>query len=303
MVIIEISNGGGKMDITLLRTFILLAQNKNFSKTAELMNVVQSTVSTRINELEKILGKRLFVRNNRQVGLSKEGSLYLPYAERIVKLYEESIVKLNTTKFFDDYLVIGSIDSIWRYNLTQLLKKFLIRFPNISVRAIPGHSADITQLILDGVIDIGYVATAPNVNRLEIIDSFEDEVILVVSPSHEISHLSYISIKDLVNMSLLFTDFGSKFKEWASDYLPTRQSFQLQVDPSSLLIPFIKEGLGPGFILRSLVKEELRNGELLKIPIIGDDLPPKWITYTIVDKNKKNDSKIKKWLTIISSVE
>ena len=53
------------MDTTTLRTFIALAQIKNFTKTAQQLFVAQSTVTNRIRDLETELGKSLFVRNHR----------------------------------------------------------------------------------------------------------------------------------------------------------------------------------------------------------------------------------------------
>ena len=59
------------MDTTTLRTFIALAQIKNFTKTAQQLFVAQSTVTNRIRDLETELGKSLFVRNHKQVELRR----------------------------------------------------------------------------------------------------------------------------------------------------------------------------------------------------------------------------------------
>ena len=55
------------MDTTNLRTFITLAQIKNFTKTAQHLFVAQSTVTNRIRDLENELGVSLFIRNHKQV--------------------------------------------------------------------------------------------------------------------------------------------------------------------------------------------------------------------------------------------
>ena len=47
------------MDTTTLRTFIALAQIKNFTKTAQQLFVAQSTVTNRIRDLEMELGQVL----------------------------------------------------------------------------------------------------------------------------------------------------------------------------------------------------------------------------------------------------
>lgn len=48
------------------------------------MFIAQSTVTNRISELEKEVGKRLFSRGSKTVTLTEEGKIFLKYAERIM---------------------------------------------------------------------------------------------------------------------------------------------------------------------------------------------------------------------------
>lgn len=61
------------MDIESLKTFIVLSNVKNYTRAANQLFVAQSTVTNRINELEKELNISLFSRNNRRVELTMEG--------------------------------------------------------------------------------------------------------------------------------------------------------------------------------------------------------------------------------------
>ena len=85
------------MEYETLKTFVELAQIKNFTKAAEKLHVVQTTVSSRISVLEKELGTALFERTNKQVRLTKQGELFLPYAQRIIDLSDESAYRLKTS--------------------------------------------------------------------------------------------------------------------------------------------------------------------------------------------------------------
>ena len=51
------------MDTQQLQTFVTLAEYRNFTKTADALFVAQSTVTNRIAELEREVGKQLFDRN------------------------------------------------------------------------------------------------------------------------------------------------------------------------------------------------------------------------------------------------
>lgn len=74
------------MDTTTLRTFITLAEIKNFTKTAQQLFVAQSTVTNRIRDLETELGVALFIRNHKQVDLTPAGLKFLEYAQRFIEL-------------------------------------------------------------------------------------------------------------------------------------------------------------------------------------------------------------------------
>ena len=65
------------MDIESLKTFIVLSNVKNYTRAANQLFVAQSTVTNRINELEKELNISLFSRNNRRVELTMEGEQFL----------------------------------------------------------------------------------------------------------------------------------------------------------------------------------------------------------------------------------
>ena len=66
------------MDINLIKYFVSVAQNLNFSETARQNFVSQSTVSRGIKEMEKELGASLFSRTKRNVVLTPEGKALLP---------------------------------------------------------------------------------------------------------------------------------------------------------------------------------------------------------------------------------
>ena len=76
-----------------LKTFIFLSKVKNFTLAAEQLFIAQSTVTNRINELEKEVGKRLFIRGSKTVKLTEAGEIFLRYAERILECVRAQMVK------------------------------------------------------------------------------------------------------------------------------------------------------------------------------------------------------------------
>ena len=287
------------MEVDILRTFVMLTKNKNFSKTAEMQNLVQSTVTNRIKELEKELGKQLFIRNKKKVELSTFGNVFLPYAQSAISLIDEGKNKVNTTDFYDGRLFIGSVDSIWRNLLSPVLKKYVITYPKISLKATTGHSIDIVQLLIDGIIDIAVTYQRPRLNKFNVYICHEDDFVFVVAPQHPLATRKSISIDELSNLNLLYHNWGGSFTRWITNLFPSDYIFKTEVDPAYIIADLTKEGKGPALLTRSLVLNDLKEHKLVEIPLTGLNLPPKWEVYLAFNSSKINKAPIKNWLKLM----
>lgn len=61
------------MDIANIHSFVVLAELLSFAKTAEKEHISQSTLSRRIQSLEKGLNVQLFQRDTRNIKLTEAG--------------------------------------------------------------------------------------------------------------------------------------------------------------------------------------------------------------------------------------
>jgi DNA-binding transcriptional LysR family regulator len=70
--------------------FLSVASHRSFSRAAEHLHVAQSALSARIAELERSLGRILFVRHSHGVTLTEAGQTLLPYAKEIEAAFERA---------------------------------------------------------------------------------------------------------------------------------------------------------------------------------------------------------------------
>ena len=96
------------MNSQSIKTFITLAKLNSFSQTATSLYISQSTVTKRICELEKEVGKPLFYRDKKHVSLTEDGRIFLKYATRIVELEEASLKEMHSSVTYENSLRIGS---------------------------------------------------------------------------------------------------------------------------------------------------------------------------------------------------
>ena len=290
---------GVYMNIESLETFVLLSENGNFTKTAEVQYLVQSTVSNRINELEKYIGKELFIRNNKNVNLTKAGEAFLPYAKRMLMLKKDGIIKARSVGIYEDRLSLGLVDSIYKGIISPIIKEYFLSFPSIAVKLKINHSEEIIKLLTDSILDIGFVYTKPKLSRFEVIDFLKDEIILVTSPKNKVMIETEISYDELIQLPLLYADLGEDFFNWLCKLFGDSPLLKLSVDEPSYVIDFIKEGFGYAFVTKSSISNELESGELIHVKIKGS-IPPERQIYMLINKNKKDSIAIKSWLRIIN---
>ena len=103
------------MKFQQLKHFKALAEIRHYAKTAKYLCISQSYLSTSIINLEREIGFSLFDRNNRNVVLNRNGTIFLEFVNRLLELLDEGILSCqhicytyekvfqNTCYFIENY--------------------------------------------------------------------------------------------------------------------------------------------------------------------------------------------------------
>ncbi|MBU8880560.1 LysR family transcriptional regulator [Bacillus sp. FJAT-29790] len=271
------------MEIQQLRAFLSVAQTKNFTKSAELMFISQSTVTMRIKALEQALGKKIFERDNRQVLLTPAGKELLDYAKRIIDLVDEGSRKLSMEETFEDSLVVGSLHSLWDYLLFPIMTEFQAKHPRTALRFITGHSWDIVQHILDGVIDFGIVLIPPTHSEIEVLPFMTEEIKLVTNVDTYFT--DEIDLANLSNLPYIHMDWGPIYNRWFEKNVG-KQILSLMVDHASLYVQYLRSGHYLGLLPSAIADTFIQRGELVSLPFRSKTKPPIIQSYIIYPKRK-----------------
>lgn len=284
------------MNYDFYKTFVMLAETKNFSKAAEKLNIVQSTVSNRIQELEKYLGTDLFSRTNKTVELTQSGLSFLPYAKRIVAIEEEGLRMINNLNY-KDTLKIGTVHSLYSGYIKHAAKKFMRLKPNTSIEIIINHTPNLLEMLSNNLIDIGFVFSLTKSNKFICSNILKDEIILVTKNSNE--YKNEIDIEDLKNITLLYADAGDIFIKYIEDQLHSNLDFQLSIDQILEIVEYLREGFGYAFVPESLVVDSIQNGYLKKVKI--KNTPPCPLEgYVVLEKSKFKREAVECFIELLS---
>ncbi len=68
------------LEITLLRTFVMLVEEQSITRVARRLRLTQPAVSLQLGRLEEAAGQQIFERDRRHLRLTRHGDMLLPYA-------------------------------------------------------------------------------------------------------------------------------------------------------------------------------------------------------------------------------
>lgn len=120
------------IDISLLRTFVVLVETKSFTRTAKKIGRTQSATSMQVARLEELLNCRLFKRDKRAVGLTPDGEKLLGYARQMVEL-NDSMVSRFREPDIKGAIRFGSPEDFATFYLPGILAQFTQAHPQIGL--------------------------------------------------------------------------------------------------------------------------------------------------------------------------
>ncbi|MDS1004453.1 LysR family transcriptional regulator [Clostridium sporogenes] len=276
------------------KTFITLAQTKNFSTTAKKLNISQSTVSNRIKELEKYIGSSLLYRTNKTVGLTIAGEEFLPYCKRMILIEEEGMAVLNNLKYKDS-IKLGSVHSAYDGHIKRTVKNFLKKHDDVSIKILINHSDKLLEFLVDEIIDIAIVSYVPTSNKYTTIHTLYDDIILVAKNTCDFKDEIYAH--ELKTMKLIYADWSESFEEWLRCLTGGQMNYQIYIDQVNEVFNFVHEGFGYGFVLSSMAEKYFKIGSLKKVRI--NDVAPYFSkNFIVINKYKANNANIKAFLNV-----
>lgn len=284
------------MDYELLKTFICLAKLKNFTKTAEQLHVVQSTITSRIKHLEDSMGETLFIRTNKNVVLTNAGEVYLPYAKQLLSIHESAISRLKALELFKDTLNIGAVHSIYDCRIQDMILKYMQYNKRIAIRVTIEHSDELIQMLHENQLDIAFTYLDIKSSQFICEPFYSDKIILVTGSQNSYTACG-ITDDELKNLPLLSSAILTEpFQEWFYSVFPKNYVYPLDINISSNIITFLKEGIGFSFMMESAARRFLEEGSLVEVKLL-ESKPPRMESYILLNRQRINSEAVNRWLS------
>ncbi|WP_336002832.1 LysR family transcriptional regulator [Acinetobacter pittii] len=256
-----------------LKSFIIVAHTRSFTKAAGQLGVSQSALSYTLKMLEQRLGIKLLNRTTRSVSLTQEGEQLLNDIEPLITGIEQKLYNLN--EFRDSprgKLRINGTEISLNFLLWDKLSKFSHDHPNIQLELTMDYAF---RDIVKDRYDIG-IRLGENVHKdmISVKVSHELEMMTLASPAYLHTYGAPQIPDDLHQHRCIGLRLPSHERIQSWEFKNSQQNSEIQtlspefsivVSHARLQLKAGLDGLGIVWLPTVMVKDEIQKGNLVTI--------------------------------------
>ena len=265
------------MEMSQLEFFLRVIEEGSFSKAADAVGRTQPAVSIAVRRLEEEVGAPLLDRSQKTPTLTEAGQRIQDYAQRILALRDQARAAVAELRTLRRGLVrVGANESTSLYLLPQVILAFRERHPEVKVEIYRHLSERLPREVMERNVDFAVLAFEPTDRDLESFCVLRDELALILNPTHPLAARDEVTVEELGGEAFLAhnvrTASRNKVVEFFAEH-HTPLNITLELATIETIKRFVQLNVGPAFVPRMCVREELERGTLASVPVRG-------LTYT-----------------------
>lgn len=268
-------NGYLPVELRHLRYFVAVAEKLHFAQAAESLGIAPPTLSVQIQEIERTLGTKLFIRSKRSVALTMAGEIFLGEARKVLAQFaaaENAGRRAGRGEI--GRIDVGYVGSAAYSGVIQRETGLFRRnWPDVDVNAREFPMKDLPRLIDEGEIDIGFVRLPMDLPRgLRPHVLARDFFCLAIAADHPLALSSKpVCPEDLAGMDFILPEQAAGMHEVArrGKFVP-----RIAAAPGSLFAVLAQVSLGVGIsVIPNVVTSVVRMPNLVFRSLAGEAIP------------------------------
>lgn len=273
----------------LLLTFLDVLETRNFHRTADRLNISQSSVSARIRQLETELGARLFERGRGGADPTPAGRRFEAQCRSLLAMWGQAVNDAVVSTRYDSALRISVQFSLLRSLLTSWTRDLRQAIPNVALHLELDYSVQIMRDIGAGTIDLG-VVYAPHFLPDLVVENVGAEEYVMVSTITD--RLNGVRPEHYIRAAYTL---GLEKQHDAS--LPHLTHPPLVAGCEDLAVELLNVFGGSTYVIRSHAEALIGKGSGVRI--VEDAPPMVQPIYSVVHFRRRNAAKLQQALRLL----
>nr|WP_207209835.1 pca operon transcription factor PcaQ [Tropicimonas sp. IMCC6043] len=170
-----------------IQCFVEIVRQKSMKRAAERLFLTQPAISKTLKELEEILGTSLLLRNRAGVSLTRQGEVFLQFAEMSVAALQQGIDGVQQVGRGERLsLSVGALPSVAARLMPEVAREFLELAPEVNLRITDGPHGYLLDLLRRGSLDlvIGRLGQPEAMKGIPFTQLYDEYVEFVVRAGH-----------------------------------------------------------------------------------------------------------------------
>ncbi len=201
------------MDMTLLRSFIAVADAGTITEAADRIGVTQSALSRRLQQLESHMGAELFARGRHGSELTAVGHLVERQGRELVSRYDQLRRHVSEHMGLERGSVrVGGGATVIGFLLPSMIARFQSKYPGIRFQLKEAGSLEVAADVAAGRLELGLVTVPVPPRELSVRHLLKDRIVLVAVKDHPLAKQRSVASKDLGGYEYVGFEAGSAIR-------------------------------------------------------------------------------------------
>ncbi|SHO42879.1 LysR family transcriptional regulator [Desulfopila aestuarii] len=266
-----------QLEIKHLRMVSAIAETGNMTRAAENLCLSQSALSQQLKDIESKLGADLFFRARKKMILTPIGRKLLDTARLVTRLMEDTELDIARRVSGDRGELKIGVQCLFCYKwLPQAIHIFQRKFPKVEL--IIGTAVDLVEELEARKFDLIVTAAPVGDDRFRYVPLFGDTMVCVLPIDHPLRSQQYVGIEDFSRVKLITHAERGKNRLYQALLKPQgiEPKRYLTVDQPQAMLEMVMAGLGIGIFPAWAVREAVRTGRVVSLPITDQGIPVRW---------------------------
>jgi DNA-binding transcriptional LysR family regulator len=201
------------MDLVLMESLVAVADEGTITSAAQRVNISQSALSRRLQQLESELEAELLVRGRHGAELTVLGQATVAHARTILARYEELRRDLSDQQGLTTGAVrVGGGATVTSFILPPAIAAFQSRYPDIRFYVKEAGSHEIAADVASAQIELGLVTLPVPARDLSVRELMRDDIVLVARRDHALAERK-VRPSDLQGCPFIAFESGSAIRQ------------------------------------------------------------------------------------------
>jgi LysR family hydrogen peroxide-inducible transcriptional activator len=250
-----------------LAYLVELSERLNFRLAAEAQFVTQSTLSSGIKELERLLGVRLVERDTRNVRLTPVGEDVVGRARQLMAAASDLAEAARASALpLSGPMRLGAIPTIAPYLLPRVLPTLRRDHPELKLYLREDLTERLLERLRSGRMDVALIALPVDTGDLHVLKLFRDEFALVARRDDPGIRQKEVALREIPPGHMLLLEEGHCLRDHAIAACgPRRGRLESPVEATSLttLLQMVEGGVGVTLLPRLALEAGILRGTRL----------------------------------------